>query len=301
MENRAVSEADMEIDLRALFSTLLRKLPFIVVFVALVAVGAFFGLKALPPSFTSEVSIFIDGGDGNLTDATQSSPEQTLTGLDEQAITSQVQLVRSRDLARSVAQKLDLASKPEFNPALRSASFLDTVLTAVGLDTKPTGSVEDQVLKAYYKKLSVYAVDRSRVIVIDFQSRDPELAAAVANAIAEGYIVLQREAKRDATANAAKFLDDQIGELRVKVQDAEAKVEDFRSKNDLFSSGGSGDSTLPQQQLGDLNAELSKVQAEIADAKARADQIRAALKAGSISNLPEVQNSPLIQRLVEQQ
>jgi len=301
MENRAAAEADMEIDLRALFSTLLRKLPLIVLFVALVSVGAFFGLKALPPSYTSEVSILIDGGDGGLTDATQASAEQTMTGLDEQAITSQVQLVRSRDLARSVAEKLDLASKAEFNPALRSASFLDTVLTAVGLDSKPMGTVEDQVLKAYYKRLSVYAVDRSRVIVVDFRSNDPELAAAIANAIAEGYIVLQREAKRTATADAAKYLDGQIGELRTKVQDAEAKVEAFRSENDLFSSGGTGDSTLPQQQLGDLNTELSKVQAEIADAKARADQIRAALQVGSISNLPEVQNSPLIQRLVEQQ
>ncbi len=212
-----------------------------------------------------------------------------------------MQLIRSRDLAKSVAAKLDLASKPEFNPALRGTSLIDKLLAKIGRAPKPAGSVEDQVLETYYKRLAVYAVDKSRVIVIEFDSTDPVLAAAADNAIAEGYIALQREAKRISNADAAKYLSAQIGELRTKVKDAEGKVEAFRSKNDLFASGSIANTTLPQQQLGDLSTELAKIRSQMADARAKADQIRAALTAGVTPNVPDVLNSPLIQRLIEQE
>lgn len=301
MDTPTTTATEMEVDLRALFSTLLRKLPYILAFVLIVAAGTYFGLSHLKPVYTSETTILIQTGESSLTQTTQVSPEQTATALDQQAITSQVQLIRSRDLARSVAAQLDLSSKPEFNPTLRTRSPLDKVLAAVGLAPKPAGTVEDQVLAAYYRKLSVYAVNNSRVIVIDFSSTDPQLAAAAANAVADGYIALQREAKRATTADAAKYLSQQIGELRTKVKEAEAKVENFRSQNDLFASGSTTNTTLPQQQLGDLSTELAKVRSEMADARAKADQIRAALKAGVTPNVPEVLNSPLIQRLVEQE
>ena len=301
MDTPTITATEMEIDLRALFSTLLRKLPYIIAFVLIVAGGTYYGLSHLKPLYTSETTILIQAGESSLTQTTQGSPEQTATALDEQAITSQVQLIRSRDLAKSVAAKLDLAGKAEFNPALRAPSSLDHLLKLVGLGSKTTRSVADQVLDSYYRKLSVYAVDKSRVIVVDFSSTDPALAADAANAIAEGYIALQREAKRSSTADAAKYLSAQIDELRTKVKDAEAKVENFRSQNDLFTSGSTANTTLPQQQLGDLSTELAKVRSDMADARAKADQIRAALKAGTMPNVPDVLNSPLIQRLVEQE
>ena len=302
MDTPAATATEMEIDLRALFSTLLRKLPYIIVFVAIVAGATYYGLGRVKPLYTSQTTILIQVGESNLTQTTQVNPEQTATTLDEQAITSQVQLIRSRDLARSVAAQLDLASKPEFNPALRGTSLIDKLLARIGFaPKKASGSVEDQVLETYYKRLSVYAVDKSRVIVITFDSTDPQLAADAANAIAAGYIALQREAKRTSTVDAAKYLSAQIGELRTKVKDAEAKVESFRSKNDLFASGSIANTTLPQQQLGDLSTELAKVRSAMADARAKADQIRAALKAGVTANVPDVLNSPLIQRLVEQE
>ena len=301
MDTPTITATEMEIDLRALFSALLRKLPYIIVFVLIVAGGTYYGLSHLKPLYTSETTILIQAGESSLTQTTQGSPEQTATALDEQAITSQVQLIRSRDLARSVAAKLDLASKAEFNPALGEGSAIDHLLKLVGLGSKATRPVEEQVLASYYRKLSVYAVDKSRVIVIDFSSTDPELAADAANAIAEGYIALQREAKLSSTADAAKYLSAQIGELRTKVKDAEAKVESYRSQNDLFTSGSTSNTTLPQQQLGDLSTELAKIRSGMADARAKADQIRAALKAGVTPNVPDVINSPLIQRLVEQE
>ena len=281
MDTPAATATEMEIDLRALFSTLLRKLPYIIVFVAIVAGATYYGLSRVKPVYTSQTTILIQVGESNLTQTTQVNPEQTATTLDEQAITSQVQLIRSRDLARSVAAKLDLASKPEFNPALRGTSLVDKLLARIGLRAEADRLGRGPGARGLLQEAvglcgRQVAGDRHRLRL----DRSRSLPPTAANAIAEGYIALQREAKRTSTADAAKYLSAQIGELRTKVKDAEAKVENFRSKNDLFASGSIANTTLPQQQLGDLSTELAKVRSEMADARAKADQIRAAPQGG---------------------
>lgn len=299
MSATPISQSDVEIDVRALFGALWRRVPLILVFVGLVAAGTYYGLSRIPPLFLSETTILLEAGESGLTRTTGTA--DTGTVLDREAIQSQVQLIRSRDLGKAVIAKLDLASREEFNPT-GEGGWLNQVLQRVGLRRPPADStVEERVLNAYYDRLSVYAVDNSRVIAIDFSSEDPELAAQVANAVAEEYIALQRAAKRDTTADAAAWLATQIDDLRGKVQEAEAKVERYRTDNDLFASVGQTPSTLSQQQLSDLNAELTRVRAARADAEAKAAQIRAALDAGTAANLADVLNAPLIQRLVEQQ
>jgi uncharacterized protein involved in exopolysaccharide biosynthesis/Mrp family chromosome partitioning ATPase len=261
-------------------------------------------LARLDPVYKSEATILIQDGESDLTRSTQATPGDASTALDEQAITSQVQLILSRDLAGTVSKKLDLAARPEFNGS--KPTLLGGLLAKAGLGrTLSETSLDERVLKTY-ANLNVYAVDKSRVIGVDFSSTDPKLAADGANAIAEGYITLQVAAKRSTTADAAEWLSTQIADLRTKVTDAESKVEQYRSANDLFSSGAggaTGDSatTLPQQQLADLSAELTKARTERSDAAAKAAQIRQALQSNTVPNLTDVINSQLIQSLVEQQ
>ncbi|MCR4281980.1 MAG: Wzz/FepE/Etk N-terminal domain-containing protein [Bauldia sp.] len=301
MNNPQATETDVEVDVRALLATLWRRLPYLIVFIGIVAVGTYFVLAQIAPVYRSGATVIIETGESGLTRTTQTAPGETATVLDREAIASQVQLIRSRDLAKTVAQQLDLAARPEFNP-LQERSWLGKILAALGLSRQTTdSSTEERVLNVYYDRLSVFTVENSRVIAIDFSSEDPALAASAANAIAEEYISLQRAAKRDTTADAAQWLAAQIADLRAKVQDAEAKVERYRAEHDLFSSGGATPATLPQQQLADLNAELTRVRSVRAEAEAKAAQIKNGLKAGSVPNLADVLNSPLIQRLIEQQ
>jgi succinoglycan biosynthesis transport protein ExoP len=302
MTNRTITAAtDAEVDVRALLWSLLRSSPYLIVFMIIIVLGTFVLLSHLAPRYKSETTILIQSGESDLT-RSASDPAATGTILDEQAITSQVQLIRSRDLGRTVAAKLKLDALPEFDPALGKGSLITDLLSRFGLAKDPlTSSVEERVLQSYYEKLLVYEVEKSRVIAIDFTSTDPQLAADAANAIAEEYLALQRGAKRDTTADATKWLESEIADLRVKVKEAEAKVETFRSSNNLFTSGGQAPTTLPEQQLADLNAELTKVRATRADAETKAEQIRAALKNGVTPNLTDVLNSQLIQRLVEQE
>jgi exopolysaccharide transport family protein len=295
------SSVDVEVDVRALFRSLLRALPYLLVITGIIAAGTYLLLSRLSPLYKSEATVLIETGGSDLT-RPSAAPGDTSSILDQEAITSQVQLIRSRDLASAVAQKLQLQKLPEFDPALGGGSLIATIKSMLGFAKDPLrSSVEERVLQRFFESLDVYAIDKSRVIAIDFSSRDPKLAADVANAVAAEYLALQRSAKRDVNADAAKYLQAEINDLRVKVKDAEARVETFRSQNDLFSSGGQSPATLPQQQLSDLNTELTKVRAARVDAEAKAVQIRAAIKAGTALSQSDVLNSQLIQRLIEQQ
>jgi len=302
MTNRSNPPAtDVEVDVSALLRSLWRALPVLLVITALVAGGVFYLLSRMPPVYKSEVTLLIETGESDLTRPATGAGD-TQEPLDEQAITSQVQLIKSRDLARRVADKLKLADTPEYQKAISGKSFLNDMLAKIGLARSASStSAEEKVLAHYYANLQVFAVDKSRVIAIDFSSTDPKLAADGANAIATEYLALQREAKRDTTEDATKWLESEIADLREKVKEAEAKVAEYRAEHGLFSGGGTTPVSLPEQQLADLNTELTKVRAAKADAEAKATQLRAAIQAGAAANLPDVMNSQLIQRLVEQQ
>jgi tyrosine-protein kinase Etk/Wzc len=291
--------ADVEVDVRAVLKSLLRALPYLIVFAVLVGGGTLYFLSRIPPVYQSEATVLIEAGESDLTRSDSTAATGTI--LDKEAIASQVQLIRSGDLARVVASKLDLESQPQYRKAVAGSSFLDDVLARFGLAKPPSSSsIEERVLAEYYRNLEVSTVTDSRVIAIDFSSTDPQLAARGANTIAAEYITLQRAAMRDTTEEATRWLESQISDLREKVAEAEAKVEKFRTANDLFASGGET-TTLSQQQLSDLNAELARVRAARADAETKATQIRASLKTGAEPNITDVPNSQLIQRLVEQE
>ncbi|MGZ3296706.1 MAG: GumC family protein, partial [Xanthobacteraceae bacterium] len=221
------------------------------------------------------------------------------TALDAEAVTSQVQLLLSRDLARQVIKKNKLAELPEFDPVLQGISPLKSLLALFGIGPDPFSlTPEERVLDAYYDRFTAYAVDKSRVIVIEFQSRDPDLAARVANSIAEGYLVLQQNSRQEQAKAASQWLSGEIDNLRKKVADAESRAEDFRSKSSLFV--GTNNTTLSNQQMGELNTQLNNARALKSDAESKARLIREMLQSGKPIEASEVLNSELIRRLSEQ-
>jgi Mrp family chromosome partitioning ATPase/capsule polysaccharide export protein KpsE/RkpR len=154
------------------------------------------------------------------------------------------------------------------------------------------------VLDAYYDRLTAFAVDKSRVMVVEFQSRDPELAARVANSIVDNYLILQQNARQQQAKAASQWLSGEIDSLRKKVADAEQRAEAFRSKSSLFV--GTNNTTLSNQQLGEFNTQLNNARALKADAESKARLIRDMLKSGKPIEASEVLNSELIRRLSEQ-
>jgi len=154
------------------------------------------------------------------------------------------------------------------------------------------------VLEAYYERLSVFQVDKSRVVAIEFQSADPDLAAKVANAVAENYLGFQQTARQEQTRAAGRWLGGEIDMLRTRVAEAEAKVEEFRAKTNLFV--GPNGTTLSSQTLGESNRDLAAARSQKADLEAKAKFIRDVLKRGAPVEYSDMINSELIRRLNEQ-
>ena len=117
---------------------------------------------------------------------------------------------------------------------------------------------------------------KTRVLSIEFTSRNPDLAAKGANAVAEAYLEFQQDAKRDHARGAANSLAALVAQLRARVAEADAEAEQFRVKSGLLV--GSNNTTINAQHLSDLNTQLSLSRSAQADAQAKARLLRDMLR-----------------------
>ena len=293
----AASESG-DLDLQALGQALMRKRSWIIVPTVLALVASLAAVNMITPRYKSEARILVDGRE-NVFLRPNGERNEERSALDAEAVTSQVQLLQSRDLAREIIKKNKLAERPEFDPVLQGISPLKSMLALFGIGRDPFSlTPEERVLEAYYERFTAYAVDKSRVIVVEFQSRDPDLAARVANSIAEGYLVLQQDARQQQARSAGQWLSGEIEQLRKKVAEAESRVEDFRSKSSLFV--GTNNTTLSNQQMGEINTQLNNARALKSDAESKARLIKEMLQSGKPIEASEVLNSELVRRLSEQ-
>src|ERR1700726_3818160 len=230
----ATAPSSGDLDMRALGEALARKRGWIIVPTVLAVALSITAVNLVTPRYKSEARILIDGRE-NVFLRPNGERNEERTALDAEAVTSQVQLVLSRDLAREIIKKNRLAERPEFDPVLQGVSPLKSLAALVGIGRDPFSlTPEERVLDAYFDRFTAYAVDKSRVIVIEFQSRDPDLAARVANSIAEGCLEWQQVPRQEQAKSASQWLAGEIDNLRNKVADAEHRVEDFRRKSSLF-------------------------------------------------------------------
>ena len=290
--------ADEEMNLGAIARAIWRKKRSIIGPTLIITAAAFIAVNLMTPRYKSEARVLVEGRE-NIFLRPEVDKAMTDRGtIDAETVTSQVQLILSRDLAREVIKDLNLTELPEFNAALNEFSPL-SVLRTIGILKDPMSmALEERVLAAYYDRLTAFAIDKSRVITIEFQSADPELAARGANLIAEKYLSFQQVAKQDQARSAGQWLSGELEKLRSKVSEAEAKVEDYRAKSNLFV--GSNNTSLVNQQLTELSSQVSAARAQKADTEARARQIREALRSGQSLDSSDVANSELIRRLSEQ-
>ncbi|MGH6665845.1 MAG: Wzz/FepE/Etk N-terminal domain-containing protein, partial [Pseudolabrys sp.] len=207
-----------EPDIRALGRILWAKRSKILGITLLAALAALAVVNMMTPRYRSESRLLLEARENVFLRAEADKNGGDRTTIDPEAVTSQMQLVLSRDLARQVIKKEKLAEQPEFDPAAGGGSLLKSLLGMIGISRDPaTMTPEERTLESYYDRLNVYAVEKSRVIAIDFDSTNPEIAARVANTIAETYLKMQQASRQDQTRAAGSWLAGEIADLRGKV------------------------------------------------------------------------------------
>ncbi|QLF70072.1 chain-length determining protein [Peteryoungia desertarenae] len=286
---------DVDINLAQLFQAVWDKKARILATTALVGSLAFVGSSMMSPTYQGDARILIESRQPDFTVQGAAAPT-TAPVADELNVMSQVQLLQSVDLIKQVARDLKLYELPEFDPDTQPSAISD-ILVLLGIKSSPLDlAPEERVLKAFKEKLSVFQVDNSRVIGIEFSSKDPKLAAAVPNAMTDVYQQLQSGAKLDTNSEAARWLETEIANLREKVREAEQKVAEYRSASGLLPT--SETSSFSSTQLANISSELARVRGERASAEATAQNVREALRAGrSTDTIEAIAGSEAIQRL----
>src|SRR5437588_10097820 len=120
-----------DLDLRALGQALARKRGWIIVPTVLAAALSLTAVNLVTPRYKSEARILIDGRE-NVFLRPNGERNEERSALDAEAVTSQVQLLLSRDLAREIIKKNRLAERPEFDPVLQGAAPLESLLALLG-------------------------------------------------------------------------------------------------------------------------------------------------------------------------
>lgn len=286
------------LDLNSLWQAVAAHKYWIVIPTLLALVASFVAVNLITPRYTGEARILLENRDGFYT-RPAGDRDSTVERFDSEAVQSQVQVVMSRDLAREAIRRLKLVGNPEFDSGAGLFGSIEQLLVKLGLARNPADRTpEDRVLEKYYDNLLVFPVARSRIVAIEFQSRDAELAARAANTIAAVYMESQEAAKKDTARGASVWLGGAIAPLRERVRQAEAKVEEFRTRSGLLI--GSNNTTITQQQLADLSQQLSQARAVQSDSQAKARILRDAIRAGRMFEVPDIANNELIRRLIEQ-
>lgn len=261
-------------------------------------VGSAIFVNVVSPRYTGETKIILENQENYFT-RPDKTDVQAAPLPDDEAVQSQVQLVSSRDIARAAIRQLDLQGNPEFDPLANGIDPLTRLLVLVGLERDPLRvPPEERMLTRYFDRLTVFPVSKSRVLTVEFESEDPDLAARAANTIADLYIDVQSSTKRDAARAAADSLRTLISDLRLRAGEAESKAQALRSQSGLLM--GVNNTTFTSQQVADMSTQLAQAHSAEADAQSRAKLIRELIKTGRINEVPDVTNSDLIRRLFEQ-
>ena len=290
--------ATEEIDLTALRRLVVERRNWILIPTLLAFVASVIFVNVARPRYTAEARIVLENQQNYLpgADKTEASVTQQL---DAEAVGSQIQILTSRDLARRVIKIVGLQGNPEFDPLADGLGSLDRLLILVGLKRDPTRlSPEDRILESYFDRLTVLSPMKTRVLTIEFQSRNPDLSAKIANTIAEQYLEFQSDAKREHARAAAESLGQLVQDLKTRLAAADAKADAFRSQSGLLV--GANSTSLNTQQMTDVNGEVARARASLAEAQAKSQMIREMLRQGRIADIPDVVNNELVRRISEQ-
>ena len=265
-------------------------------------VGALY-LFTTPASYTASAIMMIE---------TRKSPlQETLLGaaapLDSAWIESQIGVLKSQSVAAYVVKQLRLAEDAQFihpdpGPVAR---LVDRLLDRIGWSTpEPITEAEraGAAIAAVMSGLDVRRIGQSYMLRIDFRSQNREQAIKVANAMTDGYIFDQLNAKYQATRRAGDWLQERLQTLREQAAAAERAVVEFKSKNNIVAAGGT---LMNEKQLSEMSGKLASARAQTADLQARLeriDHVRQAYQenkpaSAADETVAEAMNNPIVNSL----
>jgi succinoglycan biosynthesis transport protein ExoP len=204
---------------------------------------------------------------------------------------TQFEILKSRSIAKRVFTELDLINHPAFNipPSLLSElkSKLNFIPTEISGDLFVNQElVKQELIEQFAQGIHISPVRKTQLVNISYESIDPELAAQVANAVGDTYILSQLEAKLGMTQKANTWLGGRLEDLRIKLDNSEFKLEQFKVENGLIDVEGV--TALDAKELERLSDEITVARSR----KAQADSFMAVVKRYGATDISRLESLP---------
>jgi len=268
------------IDVQKIWSVLWRgKITILLSTLVTVALAAAFVLL-VPHKYTATTQILIDPMDlrGAQNDISPAIPQSDAAVLQ---VESQARVIASDNVLSRVVASEGLDHDPEFMRGALAEKY------------GPLAALNE-----LEKRVQVKRPERTYVVEVSVTSEDPAKAARIANAIAQTYLTEQTEVRSSAARQISQSLTARLNELKDRVRDAEQKVEAYKASHNIVGANGE---LVNEQQLTNLNSQLSTARARTSEAKARLDQVESVLQSKTpIGAFPEAVQSQTITMLRSQ-
>lgn len=191
---------------------------------------------------------------------------------------TQYSLLASRSLAERVVDSLRLSQNPEFLSNFGEIAPEDLPEGRAARRELAVGRVMDGT--------EIVPVRLSSIVNIRYKSADPEMAAKIANSLAENFIQSSLARRYEASSYARNFLQQRLAEIRQRLEESERQAVGYAGRNQLIditppSRGPDAANQQPQTLAG---ATLAEANSSLA--RARAERIAAENRYRQAANQP---------------
>src|SRR5579883_58758 len=258
----------------------------ILAFVIAGAMGALMLSFVQTPLYRAHTSLEVEDLNENFQNLKEADPT-TQTAPPESYFQTQVKILQSREMIELVVDKLNLMQRTTPHKHFWSAWLHRNTAIDPALQ-------REQLVDSIQKNLTVQAWGESQTAEIFYDSPDPRLAADVANTLVQTFIDESRELRWNSTQNTAEWLTAHLKELQKNLDASETKLQDFARSTGIILTSDKQDvaaENISQDKLKEIQAELSRAQADRADKQAQYETIKNA----PIETLTPTLNNPALQ------
>ena len=177
---------------------------------------------------------------------------------------TQAKILQSESVLGRVIVKLNLEQKLL---ADRGPGRLAAWRSALGLPAWRSDSPREEVLRAVTKNLKVSTEASTRLVEIQYDSKDPQLAADFLNSLTTEFIQQNLEARWKTSQQTGEWLTRQMEDVRIKLEKSEDELQAYAHASGLlFTSEKVGsqlvEDNVAEEKLRQLQEQLSTAHGE---------------------------------------
>lgn len=198
--------------------------------------------------------------------------ESPITDLQMGDIPTQVEILQSDTLVARAADRVSPAPNPAAPPKASPTPLLAWRKLFHLRESRPV-TPQEAALGRALASLKVKSTPDTRIVEVTCDSPDPQLSANFVNAIAEEYIKQNLEVRWQMSQRTGAWLSTQLDEMRTKLKTSEDALQAYASSSGLIVEAENS-TKISEDQLRNVQAELTKAQAERAIQQSRYEMVR---------------------------